>query len=175
MVILPDFGHPYILENVSGPVLPTHNWFYDAASNDFVLRPIRLLEESTGPTVRVTINGSTFNVPASWNILVVDEETKMVDTVQITQCSSSNYKAFLMHPDIQDYATSPVILEDLFMRESCVHVMIPKHAMMLHPVGQVTREQLNRGKTNNLSYSCMLSPQDVGKHMDQLSAMEIVL
>jgi hypothetical protein len=163
------------LESVNGPVIPTHNWFYNSESNDFVLRPIRLLEETTGPTVRVLINGSEFNVPASWNLLVVDEETKMVDTVQITQCSSSNYRAFLMHPDILDYATSPVVLLDLFMRESCVHVMIPKMTMLLHPVGQVTKQQLNRGKTSDLSFSCMLSPQDVGKHMNQMTAMEIVL
>lgn len=175
MKILPDFGHSYTLDNVSSPVIPTHNWFYSAEQNDFVLRPIRLLEETTGPTVKVQINGQTFFVPASWNLLVVDEETKLVDTVQITQCSSSNYKAFLMHPDVQDYATSPVVLLDLIMRESCVHVMIPKMSMMLHPVGKVTRDQLNRGKKSDLDYCCMLSPQDVGKHMDQVSAMEIVL
>jgi hypothetical protein len=175
IVVLPEFGHPYIIENVNGPVIPTHSWFYDAGVNDFMLKPIRLLEETTGPTVRVRINGAEFNVPASWNILVVDEETKAVDTVQITQCSSSNYKAFLMHPSISDYATSAIVLLDLYMREACVHTMIPKLTMMLHPVGQVTKAQLNRGKVSDLSYCCMLSPQDVGKHMNQMSAMEIVL
>lgn len=80
-----------------------------------------------------------------------------------------------MHPDVQDYATAPVVLLDLIPRESCVHVMIPKFTMMLHPVGQVTRNQLNRGKKSDLPYCCMLSPQDVGKYMNQVSAMEIVL
>ena len=140
-----------------------------------MLKPIRLIEETTGPTVKVRINGTELDVPASWNILVIDEETKLVDTVQITQCSSGNHKAFLMHPDVQDYATSTITLLDLTMKDSCVHVTIPKMSMMLHPVGKVTRDMLNRGKKSNLSYCCMLSPQDVGKNMNQMSAMELVL
>ena len=90
MLVLPDYGHPYIIDSVSGPVVPKYSWFYDVSLNDFVLRPIRLLEETIGTTVKVRINNFDFNVPASWNLLVVDEDTKLVDTVPITQCASSN-------------------------------------------------------------------------------------
>lgn len=175
MLILPDYGYPYIIDDVNGPVVPKYNWFYDAGLNDFMIKPIRLLEETTGPTIRCRINGFDFNIPASWNILVVDEDTKIVDTVQISQCSSSNYSAFLMHPDIHDYQTSPIVLLDLFMKESCTHVTIPKMNMILHPVGPVNRTSYHRSHNDDLSYSCLLSPQDIGKYMHNMSAMEIVL
>jgi len=174
MLILPDYGFPYIIDNVSGPVVPKHCWFYDSELNDFLLRPIRLLEETTGPTVSVRINGFTFSVPASWNLLVVDEDTKLVDTVQITQCSSSNYLAFLMHPDVSSYQLSSIVLLDLEMKKSCVHVMIPRMHMMLHPVGPVKDDRVNK-KTPNLNYSCLLSPQDLGKHMIGMTAMEVLI
>lgn len=171
MEILPDYGYPYSINDVSGPISPKHCWFYDVERNDFMLRPIRLLEETAGPTVRVRINNTDFNVPASWNLLVVDEETKMVDTVQITQCNSSNYLAFMMHPDESTVALSPITLLDLFMKESCTHVMIPRMNMMLHPVGTIKNER----KNTEYSFSCLLSPHDLGKHMVGMTAMEVLL
>ena len=171
MIILADYGFPFHIDDVSNPISIKHCWFYDSELNDFLLRPIRLLEETTGPTVKVQINQTIFDVPASWNLLVVDEDTKLVDTVQITQCSSSNYQAFLMHPDLSRYILSPVILLDLEVKKSCVHVMIPRMHMMLHPVGQIKSDPRN----SNYSYSCLLSPQDVGKHMSGMTAMEVLI
>lgn len=171
MQILPDFGHPYTISDASNPISPRFCWFYDVELNDFLLKPIRLLEETTGTTVRVRINDADFNIPASWNLLVVDEETKMVDTVQITQCNSANYLAFLMHPFENTYTLSPIVLLDLYMKESCSHVSIPKMNMMLHPAGFVKNER----KKTELSYSCLLSPYDLGKHMSNMTAMEILI
>ena len=177
MVILPDYGHPYLIDNVSGPVVPKYSWFYDVELNDFMLKPIRLLEETIGPTVTVRINGFEFDVPASWNLLVVDDETKLVDTIPINQCSSSNYQAFMMHPETHDYHVSPIMLIDLKMKESCTHVMIPRMNMMLHPVGQISMSDhcTTRAPKNDLSYCCLLTPQDLGKHMHGMTAMEVVL
>lgn len=175
MLCLPDYGFPYLIDDVSGPVVPKYSWFYDVELNDFMLKPIRLLEETTGPTVRVRINDFAFNVPASWNLLIVDEETKLVDTVQITQCSSSGYLAFLMHPSTFDYHLSPIILEDLYMKESCAHTMIPRMNMMLHPVGTIQTAKGSRQTRSELNYCCLLSPQDLGKHMHGMTAMEVVL
>ena len=167
MLFLADYGFPFIIDSVTGPVVPKHCWYYDAELNDFLLRPIRLLEETTGATVTVEINKFTFKVPASWNLLVVDEETKLVDTVQISNCTSSNYLAFLVYPDGKStYDLSPVILKDLSMKEACVHVMIPRMHALLHPVGP----QPNGTKP----LSCLLSPQDLGKHMIGMTAMELL-
>lgn len=171
MVILPEYNFPYLIDSVTGPVVPKLCWFYDAELNDFLLRPIRLLEETTGPTVKVKINGFSFLVPASWNLLVVDRDTKTVDTVQITQCSSSGFHAFLMHPEDSSYELSPVILEDLFMKESCIHVMIPRMHMLVHPVGPIK----NMMKGTEKVYSCLLTPQDLGKHMLDMTAMELLM
>ena len=137
------------------------------------MRPIRLLEETTGATVRVRINDFELLIPAAWNLLVVDDETKIVDTIQITQCGSSNYKAFMMHPDESSYALSDIVLIDLLAREACVHVTIPRMHMILHPVGPINSDR--RRKNPDLSYSILLSPQDIGKHFNGMTAIEVLL
>lgn len=156
---------------MSAPISPKRCWFYDVTVNDFMLNPIRLLEETTGPTVLVSINNYEFLVPASWNLLIVDNETKLVDTVQITQCNSSNYLAFMMHPDEGNYVLSPIKLLDLHMKKSCTHVMIPRMNMLLHPIGVVKNERMK----TEYSYSVLLSPHDLGKHMIGMTAMEVLL
>lgn len=176
MIILPEYSFPYVVDNVSGPVVPKFSWFYDVSLNDFVLRPINLLEETFGTSVRVRINNFDFNVPESWNLMIMDEETKMIDTVPITQCASSNYLALLMHPETHDYHTSPVTLLDLIVKDTCTYVMIPRMHMMLHPVGQLSASNFSRNsKKVDLSYCCLLSPQDLGKYMDNMTAMEVIL
>lgn len=168
MQILPDYGFPYIIDAVTGPVVPKHAWYYDAAQNDFMLKSIMMLEETTGPTVVARINGLDFKVPASWYILVVDEETKAVDTVPITQCSSSAYKAYLMHPQLNRYELAPIQLLDLDLYGVCVHLTIPRQNLILHPTGPTT-------SSRDLSLSCLIGPQDVGKLMGDLSAQELLI
>jgi hypothetical protein len=170
MLLLQDNGHPYLIDSVTAPVAPKHCWFYDSEQNDYMLKAIRLLEETTGPTVRIRVNKMEFNVPASWNMMVVDDETRLVDTVPITMCSSSNYKAYLMHPDHGEYGLSSIQLLDLYPKEACVHVTIPRGSMLLHPVGTYKGEG-QRGA--ELSFSCLLSPQDLGKHLHGVTAIDI--
>jgi hypothetical protein len=168
VLILPEYGFPYIIDAVTGPVVPRHAWFYDVLVNDFLLKPIVMLEETVGPTVKVRINAFDFFVPASWFILIVDDETKQVDTVPITQCSSSTFKAFMMHPQLNRYELSPVQLLDLDPHGSVVHLLIPRSTLICHPVGPTAASK-------DLSMSCLIGSQDVGRHMGDLSAQELLI
>lgn len=168
MLFLADYCHPFMLESVSGPVVPKHAWFYDVQVNDFILKPIMMLEETTGQTVRMRVNSFDFDVPASWFILVVDDDTKQVDTVSVTQCGSSTFKAFMMHPQLNRYELSPIQLLDLEPDGSVVHLLIPRQTLLCHPVGPST-------SSGDLSLSCLIGPQDVGRHMGDLSAQELLI
>lgn len=79
-----------------------------------------------------------------------------------------------MNPTVNSYQLSPVVLLDLEMKQSCVHVMIPRGHMMLHPVGTVKDNKVNKTEPP-LNYSCLLSPQDLGKHMTGMTAMEVMI
>lgn len=168
MQILPDYGYSYSIDDVSSVVIPKHAWFYDVQLNDFLLKPIQMLEETSGPTVTARINGVELSVPASWYILIVDDETKTVDTVPIDRCASSAFKAYLMHPRLNRYEAVNVELLDLDYKGVCVHLTIPRLTMICHPVGSTTQSR-------DLPMSILIGPQDIGKHMSNMSAQELLI
>jgi hypothetical protein len=166
--VLPCYGHAYSIDDVTSVVIPRHAWFYDVQVNDFLLKPIHMLEETTGPTVTARINGTVINVPASWYILIVDDETKTVDTVLITQCASSAFKAYLMHPSLNRYEAVNVELLDLSLDKAVVHLTIPRLTMICHPVGTTVTSK-------DLPMNVLIGPQDIGKHMVNMSAQELLI
>jgi len=127
-----------------------------------------MLEETIGPTVKVRINAFDFFVPASWYILVADEDTKQVDTVPITQCSSSSFKAFMMHPQLNRYELSSIQLLDLDLQGVVVHLLIPRMTMICHPVGPTT-------SSKDLSMCVLIGAQDIGRHMGDKYAQELLM
>ena len=133
-----------------------------------MLKPIIMLEETIGPTVKVRINAFDFFVPASWYILVADEDTKQVDTVPITQCSSSSFKAFMMHPQLNRYELSSIQLLDLDLQGVVVHLLIPRMTMICHPVGPTT-------SSKDLSMCVLIGAQDIGRHMGDKYAQELLM
>lgn len=165
--VLPDYGYAYALDDVSGVVIPKHAWFYDVQVNDFLLKPIHMLEETCGPTVTARINGALVDIPASWYILVVDEDTKTVDTVTIDRCAGA-FRAYMMHPRINRYESAEVQLLDLKLQGAVVHMAIPRFTLVCHPVG-VT------GGSKDMPMSVLIGPQDIGKHMANMSAQELLL
>lgn len=168
MKVLADYGHAYSIDDVSSVVIPKHAWFYDMQLNDFLLRPIHMLEETSGPTVTARINGTVINVPASWFILIVDDETKTVDTVPIDRCASSAFKAYLMHPRLNRYEAAQVELLDLDYKGVVVHLTIPRLTMICHPVGATVNSK-------DLPMNILIGPQDIGKHMVNMSAQELLI
>ena len=126
-----------------------------------------MLEETIGPTVTVKINGTTLFVPASWQVLIVDDDTKTVDTVQITQCASSAFKVYMMHPNLNRYEAVNAELIDLDPRGSVVHLAIPRLSMICHPVGKTVNSK-------DLPMCILLGPQDIGKHMSNMSGQELL-
>lgn len=167
MQILPDYGFAYNVDDVSSVIRPRHAWFYDVQVNDFLLKPILMLEETTGPTVTASINGTVVSVPASWYILIVDEETKTVDTVQIERASGA-FRAYMMHPRLNRYESVDVQLLDLNFNGTVVHLTIPRLTMICHPVGTTANSK-------DLPMSVLIGPQDIGKHMLNMSAQELLL
>lgn len=166
MQILPDYNHSYHIGSVSEPIIPRYAWYYDALLNDFMLRPLLMLEETTGPTITAEINGEILKVPANWYILMVDDDTKMIDTLPINRAAGSGYKAFMMHPSLSRYELADVKLLDL-TQDAVVHLLISKQQLVCHPVGTTK-------SSKSLPMCILIGPQDVGRHMGDLTAIDLL-
>ena len=166
MQVLPEYGHAYAINDVNTFIHPEYAWFYDLAANDFMLKPIHMLEETVGPTVVARINKQVVKIPASWHMMIVDEDTKTVDTVMIS--SASGFYAYGMHPSLNRYEPLDVQLLDLELKGTVVHLSIPRMTMICHPVG-------NTVISKDLPMNVLIGPQDLGKHMVSVSAQEMLI
>jgi hypothetical protein len=160
MLVLPDYGKPYIIDSLTAPVVIKHNWIFNAPACDFMLSPITYLEETTGAVVKVRINNSEFWVPATWNILVTDRETYQLDTVAIQSCASTKHIAFSFSPDEMKLRTLDVMVVDYAEDMALVHPMISKGTALVHPVGPTVH-----GIGKQLQLSVVIGPHDLYKHL----------
>ena len=168
MLLLPEFGRPYLIQSLDSPVVPKYFWTFSGPMLDFVLAPIHYLEETYGPTVEIVLNGFQFSVPASWNILVVDRDTSMVDTVPIHVCSTNMYTAFLMSSTTNRYLTADIHVVGFEKEEKLVHPMVQKATMMCHPIGPDSSNQ-------NSILSAVIGPYDLyQKYLNNVSAAELL-
>lgn len=163
MNILPDYGYPFYLDDLDANLESRHAWFYDATHNDIMLKPITMIEETSGPMVVIEINGANMTVPSNWHIMVIDPETKVVDTVSILN-GSSGHHALLIHPFSNTYKYAPINPKNL-IQGSCAHLSFPKHNMSLVPIGDLT---------DKLPACCLLCPNDIGNVLGDLSVQEIL-
>jgi hypothetical protein len=160
MLILPDYGKPYLIDSLTAPVVVRHNWIFHGPSIDFMLSPIQYLEETTGAAVKVRINNSEFWVPATWFILVTDRETYQIDTVNISSCANAPHIAFAFSPEENKLRTLDIMVVDYAENISVVHPMINKNTSLVHPVGPAP---LVGGKQIHLSV--VIGPHDLYKHI----------
>lgn len=160
MLVLPDYGKPYLIDSLTAPVVIRHHWVFNAMQTDFMLQQITYLEETTGAAVKLRINNSDFWVPSTWSILVTDRETYQLDTVTVSSCSSSKNLAFSFSPEEMNLRTLDIDVVDYTESISLVHPMINKGCSLVHPVGP---SPILHGK--QLQLAVMIGPHDLYKHL----------
>lgn len=170
MLILPDYGTPYILDSLIAPMIIKHCWMFDGPMNDFILSPITYLEETSGPAVKVRINNSEFWVPKSWYILITDLETLQIDTVPIESCTNTKHIAYSFCPDEVNLRTLDIRILDHSKHEVLVHPMINKGTAMIHPVGPAP----TLSKKNLLQLSVIIGPHDLYKYIGSKVVGDII-
>lgn len=160
MQILTDYGKSYTIDSLTTPLAVKYNWIFSGPACDFMLQQITYLEETTGPAIKLQINGVEIWVPSSWNILVTDRETYQLDTVPVKSCSGVKHIAFAFSPDEMKLRTLDINVIDFAEDMSIVHPMIQKGTSLVCPVGQVSKNISQQIET------CVtIGPFDLVKHL----------
>lgn len=167
MLILTDYNHDYNIRSVDEPLSPQYYWHLSGVMQDLALSAILYLEETTGQTVLVDIAGYPIYLPASWNILIVDDQTKSIDTISIINSASKTFEAMIFSSLTSVYHKAPIRVIDLLPEHSCVHPMINKNCMMLHPVGH------NPSNANDI-FSIAVGPFDLYPLLEDISAKDLI-
>jgi len=167
VLILPDHNRPYYIGHVNQPIVPQYFWNLSGSMLDFTLNPLVYLEEYQGPTILIEINGFRFSVPSGWHILIVDTETKLIDTIPVSQCSTSPYLAMIVSSISSKYMELPIKVVDFKPDELVVYPMISKGCMMFCPVGEEDSDPEN-------IVSVLIGPYDLyDKYLENVSAKEL--
>jgi hypothetical protein len=169
LLILPEWHRSYIISAVNQPIVPQFYWTFSGQLLDFKLTPLVYLEEAIGPTIKLSINDIEFDVPTSWHIMIVDPDTRLVDTIPVAQCAQDDYRCLLINAQNSKYKDGKISVIDLDPSEkSLVYPKISKGTMMLHPVG------LEDGDEENV-LNVIIGPYDLyDKFLKNVSARELL-
>lgn len=134
MLIFNEHNETLILDSIYTPLTSDYLYVLDLNLMDFTLAPLTILEEIVAPTVEVQVLGFKFRLPANWNMLVVDYETMILDTVEIAELAGKEFSTLLYGPNTGRYDTAVVYVTDYSPNEKNVGPSLPKHQMLCHPV-----------------------------------------
>lgn len=170
MLIFTDYSRPLIVDSLDTPLVTRYHWVLSGSMKDFKLSTIPYIEETKGPSIEVMVEGFTFVLPASWNILVIDDETTTIDTVPISNCATGSHKVLLMSAMDSKIRKGEIKVLDLHPVYSCFHPMVAKGTMLCHPIGPEVR----RDEVENI-LNVMIGPHDLySKYLKDMSAAELL-
>lgn len=154
MQILSEINRPYIIDSFTAPMGVSHFWTFSGHMLDFKLEETQYLEEIVGKTIRIRAQNLEIDLPASWHIMILDQETYTIDMVPIAQCASFDQPVLLFSPDDSKPKVGKVQVIDFQDRGVCIAPEIPKGSAMIHPTGP----ELMHGK--QLFYGIIVGPHD---------------
>jgi hypothetical protein len=134
MLIFDEKVQPIILESIYTPTTTELFWVLDLNLLDFKLAPLSILEQIEAPTFIVSIDGFDFPLPASWNILVVDEDSMILDVVELAEAAGRSFRAMVYGPNMHMAKTAEISVKEWFPNFPNVGPALSKHQMLCHPV-----------------------------------------
>jgi len=170
MIILSELNKPYSITSLTQP-LPEgsrYYWIFNAVLLDFLQNNITHIEETTGPTITLLIDGTELKVPGSWHILVLNKETYTVDTVPVTACAAFNHDAFVFSPNDSKLMTAKVSAIDFNELQSCQYPALNKGIALVHCISPCAshNKEIQRG--------VIIGPHELYKHLNGCTVGDIL-
>ena len=134
MFIFDENTQPIMMDSIFDPTVTEYFWVLDLEMLDYTLTPLSVLEKVTCPSVQLNVLGSSFFLPASWNILVFDEETGHTDVVPLANAAGENFTAVVNGPNCNMIKPGPITIIDYTPSADNISPSLNKHQMLCHPV-----------------------------------------
>lgn len=134
MLIFNEDNDAIILDSIQGPTLSEYMYVLDLTIMDYTLAPLLVFEEVVCPTILLSINGFSFELPANWNILVTDDETHQLDVVEISELAGKEFKALVYGMDMHMPALESVVVSDYYPDYRNIGPSLNKYQMLCHPI-----------------------------------------
>lgn len=134
MLIFNEHTEIIALETIYTPLVSKYCWITDLEERDFRLMEIKLLEEMVGPGVIASVDGFTFEVPASWFMMIYSTETSDVDIVRMHELMRGDFTALVCGPHQGKITPAHVSIVDYMESMTIVTPRLSKNQMLCHPI-----------------------------------------
>ena len=134
MLIFNELNEIIVLKTIYTPLITKYCWITDLVEKDFSLMEIKLLEEMVGPCVTLAVGGITFDVPASWYMLVTSDETSDVDLVKMHDLMRGDFTAMVCGPNQHKVQSARVAVIDYKDSASIITPRLSKNQMLCHAI-----------------------------------------
>ena len=135
MLIFDENTQPIIMDSIYAPTVTEYFWVLDLEMLDYTLTPLTVLEKVICPSVQLRIMGFDFYLPASWNLLVYDEETGHTDVVPLANAAGENFTAVVNGPKCNMIKAGQVSVVGYSPSHENIGPSLNKHQMLCHPIG----------------------------------------
>lgn len=160
MVVFGQRNKPIIIDSLYTPIVEDHIWVLDLEINDFTLTPLAMLQEIVCSSISLQVNGVDMILPANWFMLVYDEETTMLDVVQISELSGRPFRAFTYG------------FKDIMATSSHVRT-IDYHPQFINVVPSLNKKQMLCHPINNMQWICIGSTDAFSKNLKDMTVGDI--
>lgn len=158
MLIFQESEEIRIIDNIKPTLVDDAFWVLDLDQQDFTLAPLQVIEAITAPSVELLIDGFTFVVPATWNILICDPETSQLDISDVGSVLGKSFQSFVFGFDIPMVELHTIEAVDYLPNHTSFSPSFNKSHMLCHPIDQTRWVNLSPADSYNKYFrSTMLS------------------
>ena len=106
-------------------------------SNGIIIPSLLSLSEAiTAPSVELLIDGFTFVVPATWNILICDPETSQLDISDVGSVLGKSFHSFVYGFNLPIVELHKIEAVGYVPSHTSFSPSLNKHHMLCHPIDQ---------------------------------------
>jgi hypothetical protein len=116
------------------PTVVEYFWVLDLNILDYKLTPLMVMEEVVAPTLEIMIGGFRFCLPSNWNILVVDEDSMVLDVIELSEVAGREFRALVYGPNMPTATSEIITVTDFHPSFTNVGPALNKHQMLCHPI-----------------------------------------
>lgn len=160
MIYFSESNIPILLDDLYAPIVNSHLWVLDLEQDDFVLAPLKVLQEIVCPSIQLEVDGLKFMLPANWYVLIYDEETTMMDVVLVSELAGRPFKLFR-------YGFKDILVGSESYKTVDYHPRYP------NIVPQLTKKQMLCHPINDKQWICVASTDAFCKKLKDMSIGDI--
>ena len=136
MLIFQESEEITLIDTIKPTLVEDYFWVLDLDQKDFTLAPLNVIEAITAPSVELLIDGFTFVVPATWNILICDPETSQLDISDVGSVLGKSFHSFVYGFNLPIVELHKIEAVGYVPSHTSFSSSLNKHHMLCHPIDQ---------------------------------------